>query len=116
MLIPGHIYCLTYQTVNQLIQYKKPHKVHLLFHQATPTQHPSKKPPTKPERTLLYTNSMSDSTTPKSGPNIGGQALLKRRPGTSTEDFRTHYITRHAPIAIPWCLSNGVTYYAQVGQ
>jgi hypothetical protein len=46
--------------------------------------------------------------------HIGGQALLKRKIGTSIEDFRNDYIDRHAPIAIPWCLSNRVTYYAQV--
>jgi hypothetical protein len=57
---------------------------------------------------------MSDSTPTNSGPGIGGQALLKRRLGTSLEDFSNHYIDRHAPIAIPWCLANGVTYYAQV--
>jgi hypothetical protein len=61
-----------------------------------------------------YTKAMSDSTPSHSGPGIGGQALLKRRLGTSIEDFRNHYIYRHAPIAIPWCLANGVSYYAQV--
>jgi len=51
---------------------------------------------------------------PPSGPGIGGQALLKRRAGSSPEEFREHYIGRHGPIAIPWCLANGVSYYAQV--
>ena len=59
---------------------------------------------------------MSDPTPSNSGPGIGGQALLKRRLGTSTEDFRAHYIDRHAPIAVPWCLANGVSYYAQVSE
>lgn len=54
------------------------------------------------------------ATSPASGPGIGGQALLKRRLDTSREEFREYYITRHAPIAIPWCLANGVSYYAQV--
>lgn len=54
------------------------------------------------------------SRSPSSGPGIGGQALLKRRIGISLEEFREHYIGRHGPIAIPWCLSNGVSYYAQV--
>lgn len=56
---------------------------------------------------------MADSS-PPSGPGIGGQALLKRRAGSSLEEFREHYVTRHGPIAIPWCLANGVSYYAQV--
>lgn len=59
---------------------------------------------------------MSDSNPSSSGPNIGGQALLKRRIGSPIQDFRVHYTERHAPIAIPWCLANGVTYYAQVCQ
>jgi hypothetical protein len=56
----------------------------------------------------------TSTTSPPKGPGIGGQALLKRRTGTSPQEFRDHYINRHAPIAIPWCLANGVTYYAQV--
>jgi hypothetical protein len=76
-------------------------------------------PPTEAEPLSAFISStkpMSDSTPSNSGPGIGGQALLKRRTGTSTEDFRAHYIDRHAPIAIPWCLANGVTYYAQVSE
>jgi hypothetical protein len=57
---------------------------------------------------------MSNPKTSNSGPGIGGQAFLKRKIGTSIEDFRSHYVERHAPIAMPWCLANGVTYYAQV--
>jgi hypothetical protein len=56
----------------------------------------------------------TSTTSPSSGPGVGGQALLKRRAGSSLQEFRNHYINRHAPIAIPWCLANGVTYYAQV--
>jgi hypothetical protein len=67
-------------------------------------------------RYILQKKAMSNPTTSNSGPGIGGQALLKRRIGTSIEAFRNHYINRHAPIAIPWCLSNGVTYYAQVSE
>jgi hypothetical protein len=59
---------------------------------------------------------MSKATTSNSGPGIGGQALLQRRSGTSIQDFRDHYVDRHAPIAVPWCLANGVIYYAQVGE
>lgn len=57
---------------------------------------------------------MNSSSAPSSGPGIGGQALLKRRTGMSLEDFRRHYVARHGPIAVPWCLANGVSYYAQV--
>jgi len=42
------------------------------------------------------------------------QNLLKRRAGTTIEEFRKHYIERHGKLAIPWFLANGVTYYAQV--
>jgi hypothetical protein len=56
----------------------------------------------------------TSAKSPSSGPGVGGQALLKRRIGSSPEEFRNHYINHHAPIAIPWCLANGVTYYAQV--
>ncbi|KAK3672209.1 hypothetical protein LTR78_007962 [Recurvomyces mirabilis] len=42
-----------------------------------------------------------------------GQGLLKRHEGMSIDDFRKHYTERHALIAIPWFLANGVSYYAQ---
>ncbi|KAK1820245.1 hypothetical protein LTR12_005397 [Friedmanniomyces endolithicus] len=42
------------------------------------------------------------------------QNLLKRRAGTTIEDFRRYYIERHGKLAIPWFLANGVTYYAQI--
>lgn len=41
-------------------------------------------------------------------------AILKRHPSSTPQAFRTHYTTRHAPLALPWCLANGVTYYAQI--
>ncbi|TKA56347.1 hypothetical protein B0A55_13030 [Friedmanniomyces simplex] len=41
------------------------------------------------------------------------QNLLKRRAGSTIEEFRKHYIERHGKLAIPWFLANGVTYYAQ---
>ncbi|KAK4574063.1 hypothetical protein LTR86_001824 [Recurvomyces mirabilis] len=43
-----------------------------------------------------------------------GQGLLKRHEGMSIDDFRKHYTERHALIAIPWFLANGVSYYAQL--
>ena len=48
------------------------------------------------------------------GPGIGGKALLKRREGSTPEEFRKHYTTHHASIVLPWCLANRVSYYAQV--
>ena len=49
-----------------------------------------------------------------SGPGTGGQSLLKRHSDLSPEVFRSHHTQCHAPLAIPWALANGVTYYAQV--
>lgn len=62
---------------------------------------------------ILRNLAMNNSSHP-TGPGVGGQALLKRHTAMSLQEFRDHYSTRHAPIAIPWCLANGVTYYAQV--
>ncbi|KAK4548127.1 hypothetical protein LTR36_009996 [Oleoguttula mirabilis] len=42
------------------------------------------------------------------------QALLKRRAGSTFEEFSKYYLDHHAKVALPWCLANGVTYYAQV--
>lgn len=63
---------------------------------------------------FIHTSTSMGTQSPSSGPGIGGQALLKRRAGSSLKEFRGHYISRHGPIAIPWCLANGVSYYAQV--
>lgn len=69
-------------------------------------------PRSRPNHLSNNPPSMATSS-PSSGPGIGGQALLKRRTGSSFREFREHYIGRHGPIAIPWCLANGVSYYAQ---
>ncbi|KAK3072934.1 hypothetical protein LTR53_005933 [Teratosphaeriaceae sp. CCFEE 6253] len=53
---------------------------------------------------------------PPAGPGLAPQALLKRRAGSSIKEFKEHYIQRHAPIALPWALANGVSYYAQLHQ
>ncbi|KAK5115416.1 hypothetical protein LTR85_009876 [Meristemomyces frigidus] len=42
------------------------------------------------------------------------QALLKRRAGSTFEEFSTYYLNHHARVALPWCLAIGVTYYAQI--
>lgn len=47
-------------------------------------------------------------------PAVGGQALLKRRPGMTSEAFKAYYIEHHARLAMPWCLDNGVVSYVQV--
>lgn len=55
-----------------------------------------------------------DIKQPVSPPGVGGQALLKRRPSMSIEDFKTYYSQHHARVDIPWCLANRVTRYVQV--
>lgn len=45
--------------------------------------------------------------------SITSQGLLTRHPNLSIEEFRTQY-QRHALVAMPWALANGVKYYAQV--
>jgi len=42
-----------------------------------------------------------------------GLGLLKRNPALSVDEFKDQYI-HHASVVMPWCLANGVTYYAQV--
>ncbi|KAJ5131092.1 uncharacterized protein N7515_007131 [Penicillium bovifimosum] len=42
------------------------------------------------------------------------QNLLKRRPGTTREEFSKYWETKHALIVLPWALKYGITYYAQI--
>lgn len=42
------------------------------------------------------------------------QALLKRNPSTTKQDFSAHWFEKHAAIVLPYFLANGVDYYAQV--
>ncbi|KAK5135782.1 hypothetical protein LTR08_004608 [Meristemomyces frigidus] len=46
--------------------------------------------------------------------SLADHVLLKRRAATTTEAFRKHYTERHSRLVMPWCLANGVTYYAQL--
>ena len=43
-----------------------------------------------------------------------GQALLKRHPDMTREEFSQHWEKKHATLLVPWALKYGVTYYAQV--
>ena len=42
------------------------------------------------------------------------QALLKRHPTLSRSAFKDYYIHHHGPLALPYFLDCGVTYYAQL--
>jgi hypothetical protein len=42
------------------------------------------------------------------------QALIKRHPSMTKEQFSTHWYKNHAPKVIPYFLSAGVDYYAQI--
>lgn len=42
------------------------------------------------------------------------QALLKRSPSTTKEQFSAHWLEKHAAIVLPYFLANGVDYYAQI--
>jgi hypothetical protein len=42
------------------------------------------------------------------------QALIKRNPSMTKEQFSTHWFENHASIVIPYFLSVGVEYYAQI--
>lgn len=42
------------------------------------------------------------------------QALLKRHPSLSPSAFKEYYIHHHGPLALPYFLDCGVTYYAQI--
>jgi hypothetical protein len=42
------------------------------------------------------------------------QALLKRHPSMTKEQFSAHWYNSHAPKVIPYFLSAGVDYYAQI--
>lgn len=55
------------------------------------------------------------TTTPKpQNTTTVPQALLKRNPTMSTEEFSTHWFKNHAAIVLPYFLANGVDYYAQI--
>ncbi|RDI85895.1 hypothetical protein Vi05172_g4149 [Venturia inaequalis] len=42
------------------------------------------------------------------------QALLRRKPFTTKEQFSTYWFEKHAAIVLPYFLANGVDYYAQI--
>jgi hypothetical protein len=44
----------------------------------------------------------------------GPQALIKRHPSMTKEQFSTHWYEKHAPKVIPYFLASGVEYYAQI--
>ncbi|TAQ91475.1 hypothetical protein B7494_g129, partial [Chlorociboria aeruginascens] len=43
-----------------------------------------------------------------------GQALLIRNPKMTREEFSDHWFQKHARLAVPYFLSAGTSYYAQV--
>lgn len=45
---------------------------------------------------------------------VFGQALLKRREGSTKDEFKRYYIEHHARLVLPYFLDCGVEYYAQV--
>ena len=47
-------------------------------------------------------------------PQALGQGLLKRKAGTTRQEFNTYWETVHAPLVAPWALKWGIVYYAQV--
>ncbi|TVY51992.1 hypothetical protein LCER1_G006012, partial [Lachnellula cervina] len=53
---------------------------------------------------------MSSSTTTQ-GP---AQALLKRNPALTPQQFSTHWYEQHAQLIVPFFLHCGVEYYAQI--
>jgi len=56
---------------------------------------------------------VSDTNSSKSSIMDSKQALLKRNPSTSPEEFSANWL-RHGALAAPWFLSYGYSYYAQV--
>ena len=49
-------------------------------------------------------------------PASATQNLIKRRPGTTFNDFSKYYRETHGRIAMPFFMENGIlAYYAQVG-
>lgn len=48
------------------------------------------------------------------GKPAGSQALITRYPSMTQKEFSDHWYNKHAPIVLPYFLSFGFQYYAQV--
>ena len=42
------------------------------------------------------------------------QGLLKRNPTMTQKEFSNHWLTKHAPLVVPFFLHSGITHYEQV--